>query len=41
MALSDLPSFSPSKETLFLIGAPILIFIFFFTQIKESDTPKI
>lgn len=37
MALTDLPTFKPSKGGTFLIALPIILFIFFFTQPKESD----
>jgi|UPI0003A803AE hypothetical protein len=37
MALTDLPTVKLSKGGTFLIALPIILFIFFFTQHKESD----
>ena len=37
MSLTDIPTISPSKGSTFLIALPIILFIFFFTQPKESD----
>jgi hypothetical protein len=37
MSLTDLPTFEPSKGEIFLFLLSIAIFIFFFTQHKESD----
>lgn len=37
MALTDIPTIKPSKEEVFLIALPLVIFIFFFTQPKQSD----
>ncbi|MDR7235737.1 hypothetical protein J2Y02_000342 [Neobacillus drentensis] len=37
LSLTDLPTFEPSKAEVFLFLLSITIFIFFFTQSKESD----
>ncbi|MGF6950622.1 hypothetical protein QF028_003127 [Neobacillus sp. B4I6] len=37
LSLTDLPTFEPSKAEIFLFLLSIAIFIFFFTQPKESD----
>lgn len=34
MALSDIPAIKPSMGTVFLMGAFLAVFIFFFTQDK-------
>ncbi|SFD04229.1 hypothetical protein SAMN04488168_11587 [Bacillus sp. 491mf] len=36
MALTDLPTFKPSENGIFLLGLSLIIFIFFFTQHKEE-----
>ncbi len=36
MALTDIPSINPSKNGVFLLALPLIIFIFFFTQSKEE-----
>lgn len=36
MALTDIPSIMPSKNGVFLLALPLIIFIFFFTQSKEE-----
>jgi hypothetical protein len=41
MSLTDIPTISPSKGGVFLIALPIVLFIFFFTQPKTSDTEQI
>ncbi|WP_264760437.1 hypothetical protein [Neobacillus rhizosphaerae] len=40
MSLTDFPTISPSTGGVFLIALPIILFIFFFTQPKESDMGK-
>ncbi len=34
MALTDIPTIQPSKNGVFLLALPLIIFIFFFTQPK-------
>ncbi len=40
MALTDLPTIQLSKGEIFLLLISIAIFIFFFTQPKESDVSQ-
>lgn len=40
MALTDLPTIEPSKGGIFLFLLSIAVFIFFFTQAKESDVSQ-
>ncbi|WP_157081450.1 hypothetical protein [Neobacillus soli] len=37
MSLTDFPTVTPGAAGVFLIALPIILFIFFFTQPKESD----
>lgn len=37
MALTDIPPIHSSTGGIFLTALPIILFIFFFTQPKESD----
>jgi hypothetical protein len=37
MALTDIPTIKPPEGSLFLIAISLGIFIFFFTQQKQSD----
>lgn len=37
MSLTDLPTVRPSDSQIFLIALSVIIFIFFFTERKESD----
>lgn len=36
MALTDIPTITPSKNEVFLLALPLIIFIFFFTQSKAE-----
>lgn len=37
MALTDIPPIHSSKGGVFLTALPIILFIYFFTQPKDSD----
>ena len=41
MSLTDIPAISPSTVGIFLIALPIILFIFFFTQPKQSDSEQL
>ncbi|MHC0038550.1 hypothetical protein [Pseudoneobacillus sp. C159] len=40
MFLTDLPTIKPSDSQIFLMALAIGVFIFFFTERKESDTTQ-
>jgi hypothetical protein len=37
MALTDITTIKPSGGSIFLVALPLVMFIFFFTQPKQSD----
>jgi hypothetical protein len=41
MFLTDLPTIKPSDSQIFLLALVVGIFIFFFTERKESDASQI
>ncbi|SDM71377.1 hypothetical protein [Bacillus sp. OK048] len=41
MSLTDFPTVKPTENQIFIIALSIIIFIFFFTERKESDAQQI
>ncbi|MEH7251866.1 hypothetical protein V7111_07045 [Neobacillus niacini] len=41
MSLTDLPTFKPTDNQIFIVAISIIFFIFYFTERKESDAQQI